>query len=76
MLDPTHDEIDFLRRLYERGGNLTLQGNVGLLKIERLFPDYATLQSASMDTVHFTLTEKGRDLIERALKAGRYNRPT
>jgi hypothetical protein len=23
-----------------------------------------------MDTVHFTLTEKGRDLIERALKAG------
>jgi hypothetical protein len=67
MLDPTHDEIDFLRRLYERGGNLNLQGNVGLLKIERLFPDYVTLPSASMDTVYFTLTEKGRDLIERAL---------
>ena len=59
MLDPTHDETDFLRRLYERGGRLALHGNMGLFKIDRLFPDYVTRQSAGKDTVHFTLTEKG-----------------
>ena len=35
---------------------------MGLFKIDRLFPDYVTQQSASMDTVHFTLTEKGWEL--------------
>jgi hypothetical protein len=70
MIDPTHDEIDFLRRLYESGGELALGGNMGLFKIDRLSPDCVTQQSASMDTVHFTVTEKGRDLMERALKAG------
>ena len=59
--------------LYERGGRLTLQGNVGLFKIDRLFPDYVTQQSAGKDkdTVHFALTQKGHSLVERALKAGR-----
>jgi hypothetical protein len=32
MIDPTPDEIDFLRRLYERGGELALGGNMGLYK--------------------------------------------
>ena len=40
------------RRLYERGGRLTLQGSMGLFKIDRLFPDYVTQQSAGKDTVH------------------------
>jgi hypothetical protein len=71
MLDPTHDEIDFLRRLYERGGRLTLQGSIGLFKIDRLFPDYVTQQSAGKDTVHFALTQKGHMLVWQLLKGKR-----
>jgi|SoimicMinimDraft_17_1059745.scaffolds.fasta_scaffold24609_2 hypothetical protein len=63
--DPSTDEISFLRKLYDAGGELSLQGNVGLKKLERLFPDYVTQQSAGMDTVHFTITEKGREFINR-----------
>ena len=48
------------------------QGSVGLFKIDRLFPDYVTQESAGKDTVHFALTEKGHRLVERALKAGRH----
>jgi hypothetical protein len=62
--DPSTEEISFLRKLYDAGGDLSLQGNVGQ-KLERLFPDYVTQQSAGMDTVHFTLTEKGREFINR-----------
>ena len=36
ITDPTEDEISFLRKLYDRDGELTLQGNIGLLKVERL----------------------------------------
>jgi hypothetical protein len=68
MLDPTHDETDFLRRLYECGGRLTLQGSMGLFKIDRLFPDYVTQQSVGKDTVHFALTEKGHRLVWQVLK--------
>ena len=58
-------------RFYERGSRLTLQGTMGLFKIDRLFPDYVTQQRTGKDTVHFALTEKGHSLVERALKAGR-----
>jgi hypothetical protein len=63
ITDPTEDEISFLRKLYDRGGELTLQGN--LLKVERLFPEYVTAQSAGIDAVHLKLTEIGRQLINR-----------
>jgi hypothetical protein len=62
MIDPTEDEISFLQKLVLRGGELTLQGNMSLLKIDRLIPDYVTQVSASMDTGVFTLTEKGWEL--------------
>jgi hypothetical protein len=65
ITDPTEDEISFLRKLYDRGGELTLQGNIGLLKVERLFPDYVTAQSVGIDAVHFKLTEIGRQFINR-----------
>jgi hypothetical protein len=58
--NPSIEEISFLRKLYDAGGELVLQGGVGLQKIERLFPDYVTLQGAG-----FTLTEKGRQFINR-----------
>jgi hypothetical protein len=38
MTDPTEDEIDFLRKLELRKGKLVLQGNMGLLNIDRLIP--------------------------------------
>jgi len=58
MIDPTEDEISFLQKLVLRGGELTLQGNLRLLKIDRLIPAYVTQASAGMDTGVFTLTEK------------------
>ena len=39
MIDPTEDEISFLQKLVLRGGELALQGNMSLLKIERLIPE-------------------------------------
>ena len=37
MIDPTHDEIDFIRRIMARGGGeISLQGSIKLLKIDRL----------------------------------------
>ena len=68
MRDPTQDEIDLIRRLEDRGGEVTLQGNLNLLKIGRLIPEYVTTQSAGMDAVVFTLTQQGWELahaIER-----------
>jgi hypothetical protein len=68
VTDPTQDEIDLIRRLEDHGGEVTLQGNIDLLKIGRLIPEYVTTQSPGMDTVVFTLTEKGWELahaIER-----------
>ena len=68
MIDPTPDEIDFIRRLATRGGEITLQGRMKLLNIDRLIPEYVTYVNASMDTGVFTLTQKGSELarlIER-----------
>jgi hypothetical protein len=38
---------------------------MGLLKIERLIPEYVTHVSASMDKGVFTLTEKGWELVRK-----------
>ena len=77
MIDPTEDEISFLQKLALRGGELTLQGNMSLLKIDRLIPDYVTLVNAGRETGVFTLTEIGlgacaeiSDRMKRALRAG------
>jgi hypothetical protein len=40
VFEPTHDEINVIRRLGERGGSITLQGEIRLLKIGRLVPEY------------------------------------
>ena len=64
VIDPTYDEIDFIRMLAARGGELSLGGSIKLLKISRLIPEYVTHVSASMDTGVFTLTEKGWQLAE------------
>jgi hypothetical protein len=64
MIDPTEDEISFLRKLELRDGNLVLQGNLSLLKIERLIPDYVTRVITSVDTAVFSLTDSGRRLLE------------
>jgi hypothetical protein len=65
MIDPTEDEISFLQKVPLRGGELTLQGNMSLIKIDRLIPDYVTHVSASMDKGVFTLTEKGWELARK-----------
>ena len=68
MLDPTYDERSFLLWLHESGGSLTLYGDVGLLGIARLIPDYVTQEIAS-HAAHFSFTEMGRRLAEQ-LKQG------
>jgi hypothetical protein len=66
MIDPTEDELSFLRKLEERGGQLALQGNMAVLKIDRLIPDYVTsVRATGLDTRLFTLTKKGRQLLRR-----------
>ena len=45
ITNPTEDEISFLRKLYDCGGELTLQGGIGPLKVERLFPEYVAAQN-------------------------------
>jgi hypothetical protein len=65
MIDPTEDELSFLRKLEERGGQLALQGNMALLKIDRLIPDYvAHVRATGLDTRLFTITTKGRRLLQ------------
>jgi hypothetical protein len=64
VINPTDDEISFIRRLHARGGELSLQGSIKLLNIGRLIPEYVTHESASMDTGVFTLTSKGRQLAQ------------
>jgi hypothetical protein len=63
MIDPTEDEISFLRKLEKHSVPLVLQGNLSLLKIDRLVPEYIKHVSSSADTGAFTLTEKGRQLL-------------
>ena len=64
MIDPTHDEIDFIRRIMARGGEISLQGSIELLKIDRLIPEYVTHVSAAMNTEVFTFTRKGLELAQ------------
>jgi hypothetical protein len=63
MLVPTEEEISFLRKLGLRDGLLVLQGNLSLLNIDRLIPDYVIRFITSADTA-VTLTEKGRELLQ------------
>jgi O-acetyl-ADP-ribose deacetylase (regulator of RNase III) len=65
VINPTHDEIDFIRRLEERGGSVTLQGEIRLLKIGRLVPEYVTHTAGSSQMGHFTLTAKGWELARK-----------
>jgi hypothetical protein len=70
MIAPTEDELSFLRALEERGGQIALQGNTALLKIDRLIPDYVThVRASGVDAKLFTLTRKGRQLL-RAVDQG------
>ena len=62
MIDPTHDEIDFIRRLTARAGEITLQGRIKLLKIDRLTPEYVAHVRRSKDIDVFNLTQKGWQL--------------
>ena len=59
VIDPTHDEIAFIRRLTTRRGEISLQGSIKLLKINRLIPEYVTHASANVNTRVFTLTHQG-----------------
>jgi hypothetical protein len=65
IIEPTHDEIDFIRRLEKGGGTLALQGEIRLLKIGRLVPKYVTHTSASAQNGLFTLTAKGWELARK-----------
>jgi hypothetical protein len=64
MLDPTAEEISFLRKLKLRDGKLALHGNLSLLNIDRLIPDYVACESTAEDSAVFTITEKGRELLQ------------
>jgi hypothetical protein len=64
VIEPSHDEIDSIRRLEERGGSMTLQGELRLLKIGCLVPEYVTHASGSSRRGHFSLTAKGWELAQ------------
>jgi hypothetical protein len=64
MIDPTNDEIDFIRRIVARGGEISLQGRIRLLKIDRLMPEYVTYGSAGLNVAVFTLTPRGLELAQ------------
>ena len=59
MIEPTRDEIDFIRRLEEHGGEIVVEGNIRLLKIGRLIPEYVTQVNGSSEMGRFRLTEMG-----------------
>ena len=63
MIDPTAAEISFLRKLELRDCKLVLHGNLSLLKIDRLVPDYVTRVITGVDTGVFTITDRGRELL-------------
>jgi len=65
MIDPTEDEISFLRKLELRDGLLVLQGNLNLLNIDRLIPDYVIRFVTSADTAVVTITDNGRQLLTK-----------
>ena len=64
MIDPRQDEISFLRKLELRDGKPVLHGNLSLLNIDRLIPDYVTREVTSVDTAVFTITDKGQRLLQ------------
>jgi hypothetical protein len=64
MIDLTEDEISFLRKLERLDASLVLQGNMALLKIDRLVPVYVACESTGVDTAVFTITERGRLLLK------------
>jgi hypothetical protein len=70
MIDLTEDEISFLRKLERLDASLVLQGNMALLKIDRLVPVYVACESTSVDTAVFTITERGRLLLQTIDKHG------
>ena len=55
MIDLTENELSFLRRLKKHSVPLALEGNLNLLHIDRLVPEYVTRVNASRDTAVFTL---------------------
>jgi hypothetical protein len=67
MRELTDCERDFLRTVEkQRGGTLTIQGIVDHRKWDYLVEEgYLGLQSASMDAVAYTLTEKGRAALAK-----------
>jgi hypothetical protein len=54
MIDPTEEESSFLRKLERL--DAVLQG--------KLNPRYITCESTSADTAVFTITERGRQLLQ------------
>jgi hypothetical protein len=64
MIKPTPDEIEFILLLEARGGEIVVQGEMRLLKIGRLVPEYVTQVSVGSDRGRFRLTEKGWELAE------------
>ena len=65
MIEPTRDEINFIRRLEQHGGEIVVEGNIRLLKIGRLIPEYVTQVSGSSEMGHFRLTEKGWEFARK-----------
>jgi hypothetical protein len=63
MIDLTESELSFLRKLEKHSTPLALQGNLRLLQIDRLVPEYVLCVNASGDTGVFSLTDKGRQLL-------------
>ena len=59
VIHPTHDEIDFIRRLTTRRGEISQTGSIKELKIDRLIPEYVTRANPGMHTRVFTLTHQG-----------------
>jgi hypothetical protein len=73
MIDPTPDEIDFIRRLAARQGETDLYGSIDLFHIERLIPDYVTKVYDGFGPAHVSLTERGWELahiIKRRYQEG------
>jgi hypothetical protein len=64
MIDLTESELSFPRKLEKHCVPLTLHGNLSLLHIDRLVPEYVIRVDASGDTAVFSLSEKGQQLLQ------------
>ena len=71
MLDPTHDETDFLRRLYERGGRLAFMETW----VSSRLIAYSLTMSHDRARVRTRCTsrspKRGHRLVEQVLKGKR-----